>query len=142
MYNAVSPNTVCIRILRAYSALCRPYHFIGLELGISVASVALRGERTGSSHSFVADVASVAKKDLKPGDILDGGGGYTVYGRLVRADESVEAKYLPIGLSNKVKVLRSVAKDSTLTYEDVEVEDSLFSYKIRKMMEEESKSPS
>jgi len=123
-----------------YSALYRPYHLLGLELGISVASAVLRGEPTGSFDSFVADVASVAKKDLKPGDILDGEGGYTVYGRLVRAEESVGGKYLPIGLSNKAKIVRSVAKNSILTYDDVEVDDGLFSYKLRKTMEEEFKS--
>lgn len=123
-----------------YSALYRPYHLIGVELGISVASVALRGEPTGSCNSFVADVATVAKKDMRPRDILDGEGGYTVYGRLVQTEESMRGKYLPIGLSNKAKVVRAVAKDSVLTYDDVEVEDGLFSYKLRKMMEEGFKS--
>jgi predicted homoserine dehydrogenase-like protein len=60
-----------------YSALYRPYHLIGLELGISVASVVLRGEPTGAPFDFRADVAAVAKRDLKPGDMLDGEGGYT-----------------------------------------------------------------
>jgi predicted homoserine dehydrogenase-like protein len=119
-----------------YAALYRPYHLIGLELGISVASVVLRGEPTGASESFVADVASAAKKDLKTGDFLDGEGGHTLYGRLVRAAESMEGGYLPIGLASKVKVLRPVAKDSILTYHDVEIDKNLFSYKIRKSMEE------
>ena len=119
-----------------YAALYRPYHLIGLELGISVASVVLRGEPTGTSESFVADAASAAKKDLKTGDFLDGEGGHTLYGRLVRAAESMEGGYLPIGLASKVKVLRPVAKDSILTYQDVEIDKTLFSYKIRKSMEE------
>ncbi len=120
-----------------YAALYRPYHLIGLELGISVASAAIRGEPTGSSESFVADVASVTKRDLGPGDILDGEGGYTVYGRLVRAEESVRGGYLPIGLSDRARVARSVKRESILTYGDVEIDRSLFSYKIRKRMEEE-----
>ena len=124
-----------------YVALSRPFHLIGFELGISVASVALRTEATGSADLFVADVASAAKKDLKSGDILDGEGGYTVYGRLVQAEESLRNKYLPMGLSREAKVVRSVAKDSILTYDDIELDDRQFSYKIRKMMEEEFKSP-
>ena len=123
-----------------YSALYRPYHLLGIELGISVASAVLRDEPTGSCQWFVADVVSVAKKNMKPGDVLDGEGGYTVYGRLVRAEESVGGNYLPIGLSGKAKVVRSVEKNSILTYDDVEVYDGLFSYKIRKLMEEEFKS--
>lgn len=122
-----------------YSALYRPFHLIGIELGISVASAVLRGEPTGSFKSLQADVASVAKKDLKPGDVLDGEGGYTVYGRLAQAKESMSKGYLAIGLANKAKILRPVAKDSILTYDDVELNEELFSHKMRKQIEEEFK---
>ncbi|MEJ2047320.1 MAG: flagellar biosynthesis protein FlgA [Dehalococcoidia bacterium] len=121
-----------------YAALYRPYHLIGLELGISVASVGLRGEPTGSPQSFLADVASVAKKELKAGDILDGEGGYTVYGRLARAEDSLAAGYLPIGLSSQARVIRPVAKGTVLSYDDVAIDDRLFSYKIRKIMEKDN----
>jgi predicted homoserine dehydrogenase-like protein len=123
-----------------YAALYRPNHFIGLELGISIASAAIRGEPTGAVHSFLADVVSVAKKDLKPGDVLDGEGGYTVFGRLVQAEESVQGKYFPIGLSARAKVVRPLARDAILTYDDVEADTSLFSYKLRNTMEKEAKS--
>jgi predicted homoserine dehydrogenase-like protein len=118
-----------------YAALFRPYHLIGLELGISVASVALRGEPTGSTETYIADVASVAKKDLEPGDILDGEGGYTVYGRLTRAEESLKHNYLPLGLTGEAPVTRSIAKGSVLTYQDVKLDEELFSYKLRRSME-------
>ena len=120
-----------------YAALYRPAHLIGFELGISVASAALRGEATGSTDLFVADAVSAAKKDLKPGDILDGEGGYTVYGRLVQAAESLKNKYLPVGLNRHARVVRAVAKDSILTYDDVKLDDSQFSYRLRKTIEEE-----
>ena len=118
-----------------FAALYRPYHLIGLELGISVASAALRGEPTGSCRSFVADVGAAAKKELKPGDVLDGEGGYTVYGRLVPSQESLEHGYLPMGLASHVKLVRPVAKNALVTYKDVEIDDRLFSYKLRKSME-------
>ena len=119
-----------------YSSLHRPFHLIGIELGVSVASAAIRGEPTGCFSSLQADVASVAKKDLNPGDILDGEGGYTVYGRLTQAKESISNGYLPMGLASKAKVLHPVAKGSILTYKDVELDTTLFSYKIRKGIEE------
>ena len=119
-----------------YSSLYRPVHLIGLELGISVASACLRNEPTGSTKSFVADVASVAKRDLKPGDVLDGEGGYCVFGRLVPAGQSVQAGYLPIGLTNKAKIVRSVKKDAVLTYADVEIDQTMFAYGLRKSMED------
>jgi predicted homoserine dehydrogenase-like protein len=122
-----------------YSAMYRPYHLIGLELGISIASAVLRHEPTGSPQSFVADVASVAKKDMAAGDMLDGEGGFTVYGRLTRADESIENRYLPIGLTNKARLTRAVAKGSILTYKDVEVNNTLLCYRLRRMIEQEFK---
>ena len=123
-----------------YSVVYRPFHLIGLELGMSVASVVLRGEATGSPGYFIADVAAVAKKDLKSGDVLDGEGGYTVFGRLVRADDSVSHKYLPVGLGRGVKVIRPVAKGSFLTYDDLELDSNQFSFKIRRQLEEELRS--
>jgi predicted homoserine dehydrogenase-like protein len=118
-----------------FAALYRPYHFIGLELGISVASAVLRKEPTGSSLEFNADVAAVAKKDLNPGEILDGEGGYTVFGKLVRAADSIEHAYLPMGLTGGARVGRPVAKDTLLTYGDVDLDESQLSFKLRKSME-------
>jgi predicted homoserine dehydrogenase-like protein len=74
-----------------YSAMYKPYHAIGLELGISVASVGLRGEPTGQPHAFHADVVATAKRGLRAGDSLDGEGGYTVYGKLMPAAASCTA---------------------------------------------------
>lgn len=120
-----------------YASLYRPVHLIGLELGVSVASACLRNEPTGSTQSFIADVACVAKKDLKPGDLLDGEGGYCAFGRLVSAQESVMARYLPMGLTNKAQVLRPVKKGDILTYDDVEIDETMFAYKLRKSVEED-----
>jgi predicted homoserine dehydrogenase-like protein len=118
-----------------FAALYRPYHFIGLELGISVASAVLRKEPTGSSIEFNADVAAVAKKDLNPGEILDGEGGHSVYGKLVRAADSLEHAYLPMGLTGGARVGRPVARDTLLTYADVDLDESQLSFKLRKSME-------
>jgi predicted homoserine dehydrogenase-like protein len=118
-----------------YGALYRPFHMIGFELGISVASAALRGEATGSAIDFTADVAATAKKDLKPGDTLDGEGGYTVFGRLVPARESVERRYLPMGLSHGARMVKPVTKDSIVTYDDAIVDESSFACRLRRQQE-------
>jgi len=123
-----------------YSIIYRPTHLIGLELGISVASVGLLGVPTGTPSSLVADVATVAKRDLKPGEVLDGEGGYTVYGKLVPAAQSVKNRYLPMGLSSGTKVTKAVARDAVVTYDDVAVDRSRFSYQLRQKIEEEYKS--
>jgi len=66
-----------------YSATHKPFHLIGLELGISVRSAALRREPTGCPTGFRADAVATAKRDLRPGEVLDGEGGCTVWGRLM-----------------------------------------------------------
>jgi predicted homoserine dehydrogenase-like protein len=87
-----------------YGALYRPYHFIGLELGVSIANVALRLETTGTARDFRADVAAVAKRNLMAGETLDGEGGYTIYGKLVPARTSLVENALPIGLAHGLRL--------------------------------------
>ncbi|HEX2185231.1 MAG TPA: SAF domain-containing protein, partial [Chloroflexota bacterium] len=103
-----------------YAALYRPYHLVGLEVGISVASAALRQEPTGAPHGFVADVVATAKRDLAPGELLDGEGGYLVYGKLVAAAHSLATGALPIGLAHGMRLSRAVEAGATLTWSDVE----------------------
>jgi predicted homoserine dehydrogenase-like protein len=117
-----------------YAAMYKPYHLIGLELGISVLSAALRYEPTGQTRSFLGDVASVAKRPLKAGEMLDGEGGYTVWGKLVPADESLKLGILPIGLAHKVKLLRDVPAGQAVTWADIEVPDSE-AVRVRQAME-------
>jgi predicted homoserine dehydrogenase-like protein len=104
-------------------------------LGISVASAALRNEPTGTSLDFVADVAATAKRDLKPGDVLDGEGGYTVFGKLIGSEESLAQGCLPLGLTGGAKVTRPVARGKHLTYTDVSLDQSGAAYKLRQQME-------
>jgi predicted homoserine dehydrogenase-like protein len=111
------------------------WHLIGLELGVSVASVGLRGEPTGVATCFNADVIATAKRDLKPGEVLDGEGGYTVFGKLFPARKSLALGSLPLGLAHKLKLVRPVAKDQSLTWADVAVDESVSAYKLRKEME-------
>lgn len=122
-----------------YGAVYRPFHLIGLELCVSVASAALRREATGSAMAFTADVATVAKRDLKAGEVLDGEGGYAVFGRLVKAEESLSKRYLPLGLSRGVKVTSPVAKDAIVTYRDVELDEKNMAFTLRKRLEVESR---
>ena len=113
----------------------KKWHLIGLELGISVAAIALRGEPTGVATCFNADVAATAKKDLRPGDTLDGEGGYTVFGRLTPSSASLAAGYLPLGLAHDVRLVRPVAKDACVSWADVAIDETLPAVRIRKEQE-------
>jgi predicted homoserine dehydrogenase-like protein len=107
-----------------YAAMYKPYHLIGLELGMSVLSAALRGEPTGQARGWRGDVAAVAKRQLRAGETLDGEGGYTVWGKLVPAERSLAEGALPIGLAHKVPLKRDVAAGAIVRWGDVEVPDS------------------
>ncbi|GAA1488120.1 NAD(P)H-dependent oxidoreductase [Brachybacterium sacelli] len=108
-----------------YAALYRPYHYVGLELGISIANAALRGVATGSPAGFYADVVATAKKDLTAGEVLDGEGGYCVYGKLISAEGSVVRGALPVALAHSVPLTRNVAAGEIVTWEDVEMVEGM-----------------
>jgi predicted homoserine dehydrogenase-like protein len=107
-----------------YAAMYKPYHLIGLELGISVLSAALRGEPTGQPQSWRGDVVAVAKRDLGAGELLDGEGGYTVWGKLVPAERSLAAGALPIGLAHHVLLKRDIAAGDVVRWIDVALPES------------------
>src|SRR5882762_3571882 len=107
-----------------YSALYRPSHAIGLELGISVASVGLRGEPTGQPIAWHADVVATAKRDLAAGEALDGEGGYTVYGTLKPAAASRAQHGLPLGLAHGVTLRRAVPANRQLCWDDVTCDEA------------------
>jgi len=118
-----------------YAAMYKPYHLIGLELGISVASAALRGEATGASEQWRGDVVAVAKRDLKPGEVLDGEGGYMVWGKLVPAARSRQMGGLPIGLAHGCTLTRPVTAGSCVRRVDVALDEGQEIVRIRDEME-------
>ncbi|QEI05193.1 flagellar biosynthesis protein FlgA [Pigmentiphaga aceris] len=119
-----------------YFTLYKRWHLIGLEVGVSVASVALRGEPTGVATCWNADVVATAKRDLKPGDMLDGEGGYTVWGKVLPAKKSVALGGVPLGLAHSVKVIRPVKQGASVTWDDVAMDTTTHAYKIRKELEQ------
>ena len=118
-----------------YAALYRPTHMIGLELGISLASVALRGEPTGAPVDFVSDVVATAKRDLKAGEMLDGEGGFCVWGKQMPAQASLDAGCLPLGLAHQVRLRCDVADGTVLRWSDVETDAADLAVRVRREME-------
>jgi predicted homoserine dehydrogenase-like protein len=119
-----------------YACLYKRWHLIGLEVGISVASVGLRGEPTGCATGFRADAVATAKRALKPGEVLDGEGGYTVVGRLMPAADSLAQDCLPLGLAHGWKLTRPVAAGEALRWSDVAIDAGIPAVRLRREMEE------
>jgi predicted homoserine dehydrogenase-like protein len=118
-----------------YAAMYKPSHLIGLELGVSVASAALRREATGAATGWRGDCVATAKRALKAGEMLDGEGGYTVWGKLMPAADSSAARALPIGLAHHVKLKRDIAEGRTVSWDDVEYDAGSEAVKVRREME-------
>jgi predicted homoserine dehydrogenase-like protein len=113
--------------------LFRPYHLACVEVPMSVARAIVGGRPTGDLEGGpVAELVTVAKGDLAPGDRLDGGGGYTVYGLSERYDVARRQNLLPFGFAFEgALVKRPVARDQPLTWDDVEVDTSTTLYGMR-----------
>jgi predicted homoserine dehydrogenase-like protein len=118
-----------------FAALYRPIHMIGLELGISVASCALRGESTGAPTGFRSDVVATAKRDLKAGEMLDGEGGFCVWGKQTPAEVSLRQQLLPLGLAHNVRLKRDIAEGRALTWADIASDANDSAVKARREME-------
>ena len=118
-----------------YAAMYKPFHLIGLELGISVLSAALRGEPTGSTRAFRGDCVAVAKRDLKAGEMLDGEGGYTVYGKLMPSARSIAAGALPIGLAHGLTLRNDVPAGAPVAQSDVALDENAEAVRMRREAE-------
>jgi predicted homoserine dehydrogenase-like protein len=118
-----------------YAALYRPIHMIGLELGMSVASAALRREPTGAPTGFRSDVVATAKRALKRGEVLDGEGGYCVWGKQTPAERSLAEGRLPLGLAHGVALKRDIAEGELLNWSDVACDENDLAVTMRREME-------
>ena len=118
-----------------YAAMYKPFHLIGLELSVSILSVALRGEPTGATRAWRGDVAAVAKRALKKGETLDGEGGFTVWGKLIPAARSKAIGGVPIGLAHGIELKRDVAEGAVVTSADVIWDETNKALAVRREME-------
>jgi predicted homoserine dehydrogenase-like protein len=114
--------------------LYRPYHLVAVEAPISIAKAVLYGQPTGAPLTKpVAEVITSAKRSLKRGEKLDGGGGYTVVGLCEKADVARSQNLLPLGLSSGAKLKQDASKGDAITYDMVELDEDSFILKLRRL---------
>jgi predicted homoserine dehydrogenase-like protein len=119
-----------------YFLLYRPYHLASIETPISIAKAFLYNEATiEPGFGFVSEVMTVAKKDLNPGDVLDGIGGFTCYGLIELHEIIKKDRYLPIGISEGCVVKKKISKDEPITYDDVELNENSILFNLRKIQD-------
>ena len=118
--------------------LYRPYHLTSLETPISIARAAIHKLPTiAPINKPICETVTIAKKDLKAGEKLDGIGGYTVYGTIDTYETAKEESLLPIGLINENTIVkRDIKKGELITYDMVELDKDTMIYKLRQMQDE------
>ena len=117
-----------------YAAAWRPNHWIGLELGPSIAAAALDGRPTGCPGEHLAEVVACTKTDLVAGQVIDGEGGYCVWGRLTTADAAVRGSLVPLGLLEGARLVRDVPRGAAITSDDIELDGDPLVLELRNEM--------
>ena len=99
-----------------------PYHLCHFEVPLTVARAVLFHDATiAPLGAPTVEVLTTAKRDLVAGTVLDGLGGYDYFGQAERADVTAAERLLPVGVAEGCRLLRDVAKDEVIGYDDVEL---------------------
>ncbi|MBC7250175.1 MAG: Gfo/Idh/MocA family oxidoreductase [Anaerolineae bacterium] len=109
-----------------------PYHLCHLEVPLTVArAVLFHDAAVAPLGGPVTEVITVAKRDLKAGEALDGLGGFTCYGLLENAEVCHAENLLPMGISPGCRLKRDISKDQVITYDDVELPEGRLCDQLR-----------
>jgi predicted homoserine dehydrogenase-like protein len=109
-----------------------PYHLVHFETPFSIARVVLFGDNLAKPLAGPSvEVCAVAKRDLEAGEILDEYGNYMTYGEAVNVDEMSAGRYLPEGLVEGCRMVRSIPKDGVITYDDVVLPEGRLADRLR-----------
>ena len=120
-----------------YYTFFRPYRLWFLEAPVSFARAHLyRQETLVPLDKPLAEVMTIAKKDLKPGEILDAFGGYTFYGSIDTADKASRLHALPAGLAPGAEVTRALNKGEVITWHDVKLNETMAVVCLRRLQDE------
>ena len=116
--------------------LYRPYHLVAVPAPLSIARAVLFNSSNGScAPTPTAECITVAKRDLRAGEQLDGGGGYTVVGQCEKASVAHEEQLLPLGLAEKAVLKRAISKGEAIGYGDVDLNEDSFVLRMRRLQD-------
>jgi predicted homoserine dehydrogenase-like protein len=98
-----------------------PYHLCHFEVPNTVARAVLFSDAAITPSEPMVEVVATAKRELRAGEVLDGIGGYMVYGLAENAAPARAQRLFPIGLAEGCTLRRSIVRDQVLTVDDVDV---------------------
>lgn len=118
-----------------YYSFYRPYHLASVEAHLSVMELVVDRRPTLVAEHWTAEVAARSKRDLKPGDVIDGIGGHTVAGLIDDAGDFRRDNLVPLGVLAGAKIVRPVKAGEPLTYADVEIDTSQTIWALRQLQD-------
>ncbi|HUX65623.1 MAG TPA: SAF domain-containing protein, partial [archaeon] len=118
-----------------YFALYRPFHLASIEAPLSIARAVLDRESSLYAPYLKAEVVSMAKKDMKPGEKIDGIGGYTIRGYADNAKDAQRDNLVPIGLIQNAIVTKEIKIGDLITYDHVKLDESSFIVQLRRLQD-------
>ncbi len=118
-----------------YYLLYRPYHLCSIETPLSVAEAVIYGETTLVPQQMVSEVISIAKRDLKAGEIVGDIGSADIFNRIYSYPEAQARRGIPMGLTPGGRVLQDITKGEMLTRANFEPDTSKLVYKLRQMQD-------
>ena len=118
-----------------YYTFYRPYHLCNVETTVSIAEAVLYGESTIVSKHLVSEVATIAKRDLKAGEIAGEIGSPDIFGRTYLFEEAHAQRAIPLGLAPGGKALRAIAKGEMLTEDNFAPNAGKFVYELRRLQD-------
>lgn len=118
-----------------YYTLYRPFHLCSIETPQAVAEAVIYGEAVLKPQRMVAELVSIAKRDLKVGDKVDGIGGYDFFSRIYTAEDAKALRGIPMGLTPGGRVLKDIARGEPLTTDNFAPDPAQLVYKLRQLQE-------
>jgi predicted homoserine dehydrogenase-like protein len=115
-----------------------PFHLPHIQLPSTIARAVLHHDATVAPIAGPScEVVTVAKRDLKAGERLDGVGGFCAYGLIDNRTAARRTNALPIAMSEDCVVLRDIAKDAVVSFDDVRLPaprlvDELWAQQLRR----------
>ena len=118
-----------------YYTFYRPFHLCNVETPVSIAEAVLYGESTVVSKRMVSEVATIAKRSLKAGEVIGEIGSPDIFGRTYTYQEAHAQKAIPLGIATGGKAIKDIAKGEMLTEDNFAPNPDLFVYKLRRMQD-------
>ena len=117
--------------------LYRPYHLCSIETPITVAQAVIYGESTAHPmNKLTSEAITLAKKDLKAGQTLDGIGEYCYRASIELAVIAKNGNMLPVGLAKGAVLKCDIKKDDVITYDMVELNDNSVLLQLRRIQDQ------